>query len=83
MSFTRRQFLLSTVGAAGGFILPSFYARALEFVDQFEVIPVGTALAGLRPQMAVWPFVAILPSRALIGDHSGDFLSIKTGSDHV
>jgi hypothetical protein len=36
MSFTRRQFLLSTVGAAGGFILPSFYARALEFVDQFE-----------------------------------------------
>ena len=36
MSLTRRQFLLSTVGAAGGFILPSFYARALEFVDQFE-----------------------------------------------
>jgi hypothetical protein len=36
MSFTRRQFLLSTVGAAGGFILPSFYARALQFVDQFE-----------------------------------------------
>ena len=36
MSFTRRQFLLSTVGAAGGFILPSFYARTLEFVDQFE-----------------------------------------------
>ena len=36
MSFTRRQFLLSTVGAAGGFILPSFYARALEFVDQFR-----------------------------------------------
>jgi hypothetical protein len=35
MSFTRRQFLLSTVGAAGGFILPSFYSRALEFVDQF------------------------------------------------
>ena len=35
MSFTRRQFLLSTVGAAGGFILPSFYSRALEFLDQF------------------------------------------------
>tara|TARA_B100000959_G_C14706220_1_gene510890 strand:- start:97 stop:660 length:564 start_codon:yes stop_codon:yes gene_type:complete len=35
MSFTRRQFLLSTAGAAGGFILPSFYSRALEFLDQF------------------------------------------------
>ena len=35
MSITRRQFLLSTVGAVGGFILPSFYTRALEFVDQF------------------------------------------------
>jgi len=35
VSITRRQFLLSTVGAVGGFILPSFYTRALEFVDQF------------------------------------------------
>jgi hypothetical protein len=35
MSITRRQFLLSTVGAAGGFILPSFYHRALEFLDVF------------------------------------------------
>ena len=35
MSFTRRQFLLSTIGAAGGFILPSFYSRALSFLDQF------------------------------------------------
>ena len=35
MSISRRQFLLSTVGAAGGFILPSFYTRALEFLDQF------------------------------------------------
>jgi len=34
MSFTRRQFLLSTVGAAGGFILPSFYSRALEFLEE-------------------------------------------------
>ena len=35
MSITRRQFLLSTAGAAAGFILPSFYTRALEFLDQF------------------------------------------------
>mgnify|MGYP001551318711 CR=1 FL=1 len=35
MSLTRRQFLLSTAGAAAGFILPSFYSRALEFLDQF------------------------------------------------
>jgi hypothetical protein len=36
MSISRRQFLLLTVGAAGGFILPSFYTRALEFLDQFD-----------------------------------------------
>jgi hypothetical protein len=36
MSISRRQFLLSTVGAAGGFILPSFYVRALEFLDQYD-----------------------------------------------
>ena len=35
MSLTRRQFLLSTAGAAAGFILPSYYNRALEFLDQF------------------------------------------------
>jgi hypothetical protein len=35
VSITRRQFILSTVGAAAGFILPSFYTRALEFLDQF------------------------------------------------
>tara|TARA_B110000503_G_scaffold35622_1_gene58213 strand:- start:12544 stop:13107 length:564 start_codon:yes stop_codon:yes gene_type:complete len=35
MSISRRQFLLSTAGAVGGFILPSFYHRALEFLDQF------------------------------------------------
>jgi len=35
MSITRRQFLLSTAGAAAGFILPSFYTRVLAFVDQF------------------------------------------------
>ena len=35
MSISRRQFLLSTAGAAGGFILPFFYTRALEFLDQF------------------------------------------------
>ncbi|MDC0889577.1 hypothetical protein OAS42_02925 [bacterium] len=34
MSFTRRQFLLSTAGAAGGFILPSFYTQALEFLAE-------------------------------------------------
>ena len=34
MSFTRRQFLLSTAGAAGGFILPSFYSQALEFLEE-------------------------------------------------
>jgi hypothetical protein len=34
MSITRRQFLLSTAGAAAGFILPSYYTRALEFLDR-------------------------------------------------
>ena len=36
MSLTRRQFLLSTAGAAAGFILPSYYTRALEFLDRFD-----------------------------------------------
>jgi len=36
MSVTRRQFLLSTAGAAVGAIIPSFYHRALEFFEQFE-----------------------------------------------
>lgn len=35
MGITRRQFLLSTAGASAGFILPSYYSRALEFLDQF------------------------------------------------
>jgi hypothetical protein len=35
MSFTRRQFLLSTAGASVGAIIPSFYFRALEFFEQF------------------------------------------------
>ncbi|MCU0990443.1 MAG: hypothetical protein MUE63_12865 [Xanthomonadales bacterium] len=35
MSVTRRQFLLSTAGAAVGAIIPSFYHRALEFFEQF------------------------------------------------
>jgi hypothetical protein len=35
MSFTRRQFLLSTAGASVGAIIPSFYFRALEFLEQF------------------------------------------------
>jgi hypothetical protein len=35
MSVTRRQFLLSTAGAAVGAIVPSFYFRALEFCEQF------------------------------------------------
>jgi hypothetical protein len=36
MSVTRRQFLLSTAGAAAGAIVPSFYYRALEFFEQHE-----------------------------------------------
>ena len=36
MSVTRRQFLLSTAGAAVGAIVPSFYYRALEFFEQHE-----------------------------------------------
>ena len=36
MSVTRRQFLLSTAGAAVGAIVPSFYFRALEFFEQHE-----------------------------------------------
>jgi hypothetical protein len=35
MSTSRRQFLLSTAGAAVGAILPSFYFRALEHFEQF------------------------------------------------
>ena len=35
MSIKRRQFLLSTAGAAVGAIVPSFYFRALEFFEQF------------------------------------------------
>lgn len=34
MSVTRRQFLLSTAGAAVGAIIPSFYHRALEFLER-------------------------------------------------
>ena len=35
MSVTRRQFLLSTAGAAVGAILPTFYFRALEYLERF------------------------------------------------
>jgi hypothetical protein len=35
MSITRRQFMLSTAGAAVGAIIPSFYYRALQFLEQF------------------------------------------------
>jgi hypothetical protein len=35
MSVTRRQFLLSTAGAAVGAIVPSFYHQALQFLEQF------------------------------------------------
>ena len=41
MSFTRRQFLLSTAGASVGAIIPSFYFRALEFLEQFGELQVG------------------------------------------
>ena len=34
MSITRRQFLLSTAGAAAGAIIPAFYYRALSFFEQ-------------------------------------------------
>ena len=33
MDITRRHFLLGTAGAAAGLILPSYYRRALEFID--------------------------------------------------
>ena len=32
----RRQFLLTTSGVAAGFILPSFFDKAFNFVEQFE-----------------------------------------------
>ena len=35
MSITRRQFLLSTAGASVGAIIPDYYFRALQFVEQF------------------------------------------------
>ncbi len=34
MSISRRHFLLGTAGAAAGLILPSYYRRALEFIDR-------------------------------------------------
>jgi hypothetical protein len=34
MNITRRQFLLSTAGAAAGAIIPSFYFRALEYFER-------------------------------------------------
>lgn len=34
MSVSRRHFLLGTAGAAAGLILPSYYRRALEFLDR-------------------------------------------------
>ena len=34
MSLSRRHFILGTAGAAAGLILPSYYRRALEFLDQ-------------------------------------------------
>jgi hypothetical protein len=37
MSFTRRSFLLGTAGAAAGLIIPSYYQRALEFLDETGV----------------------------------------------
>jgi hypothetical protein len=36
MNFTRRQFLLTTAGAGIGFILPSFYEKALGFWENHE-----------------------------------------------
>ncbi len=33
MDISRRHFLLGTAGAAAGLILPSYYRRALEFID--------------------------------------------------
>jgi hypothetical protein len=45
MCISRRQFLLSTAGAAAGAILPSFYVRALEFTEQF-----GEALLQAPPR---------------------------------
>ena len=38
MSITRRQFLLSTAGAAAGAIIPSFYHRALEFFENSTMV---------------------------------------------
>jgi hypothetical protein len=35
MSITRRQFLLSTAGASVGAIIPNYYFRALQFLEQF------------------------------------------------
>ncbi len=34
MDLSRRHFLLGTAGAAAGLILPSYYRRALEFIDR-------------------------------------------------
>ena len=38
MSFTRRQFLLTTSGAGIGFILPSFYDKALTLWENHEEV---------------------------------------------
>lgn len=36
MSITRRRFLLRFAGASAGFIVPAFYARALDFLTRFD-----------------------------------------------
>ena len=56
MDISRRHFLLGTAGAAAGLILPSYYRRALEFIDvRGEPLlepaprPVGSPYAGPPP----------------------------------
>ena len=34
MAISRRHFLLGSAGAAAGLVLPSYYQRALEFIDR-------------------------------------------------
>jgi len=61
MSVTRRQFLLSTAGAAVGAVVPSFYFQALEFFERFEqplLVPpervsqdLVVAIVGERPEL--------------------------------
>ena len=55
--------------------------RGWGLVTPVRGVPPAPTAGARQRELGVWPFVAILPSRALIGGHAGQFLSMKTGCD--